>query len=31
MHLGLAIEDIVIAARIYEKAVAEGIGTCLPL
>lgn len=31
MHLGLAIEDMVTAIRIYEKAVAQGIGTRLPL
>jgi ornithine cyclodeaminase/alanine dehydrogenase len=31
IHLGLAIEDMVTAIRIYEKAVAQGIGTRLPL
>jgi ornithine cyclodeaminase/alanine dehydrogenase-like protein (mu-crystallin family) len=31
MHLGIAIEDVVTAQRIYRKAVAEGIGTRLPL
>ena len=31
MHLGLAIEDIMIAVRIYERAVAQGVGTILPL
>jgi ornithine cyclodeaminase/alanine dehydrogenase-like protein (mu-crystallin family) len=31
MHLGLAIEDMVTAIRIYENAVAQGIGTRLPL
>ncbi len=31
MHLGLAIEDMVTAVRIYDRAVAQGIGTCLPL
>jgi len=31
IHLGIAIEDVVTAARIYEKAVAQGIGTPLPL
>jgi len=31
MHLGLAIEDMVMAIRIYEKAVGQGIGTRLPL
>jgi ornithine cyclodeaminase/alanine dehydrogenase len=31
MHLGLAIEDMVTAVRIYERAVAQGIGSRLPL
>jgi ornithine cyclodeaminase/alanine dehydrogenase len=31
MHLGLAIEDLVTAIRVYEGAVAQGIGTPLPL
>jgi ornithine cyclodeaminase/alanine dehydrogenase-like protein (mu-crystallin family) len=31
MHLGLAIEDIVTAVRIYERAVAQGVGTSLAL
>ncbi len=31
MHLGLAIEDVATATRIYERAVARGIGTRLPL
>jgi ornithine cyclodeaminase/alanine dehydrogenase len=31
MHLGLAIEDLVTASRIYERAAARGIGTRLPL
>ena len=31
MHLGLAIEDMVTAVRIYERAWAHGIGTRLPL
>ncbi len=31
MHLGLAIEDVVTAIRIYDRAVAQGIGLRLPL
>lgn len=31
MHLGLAIEDVVTAVRIYERALAQGIGARLPL
>jgi ornithine cyclodeaminase/alanine dehydrogenase len=31
MHLGLAIEDVVTAVRIYNRAVAQGIGSRLPL
>lgn len=31
MHLGLAIEDMVTAVRIYERAAAQGIGARLPL
>lgn len=31
MHLGLAIEDMVTAVRIYERAVAQRIGARLPL
>ena len=31
MHLGLAIEDMVTAVRIYERARSQGIGTRLPL
>jgi ornithine cyclodeaminase/alanine dehydrogenase len=31
MHLGLAIEDLVTAVQIYERAVAQGIGARLPL
>jgi ornithine cyclodeaminase/alanine dehydrogenase len=31
MHLGLAIEDVVAAVRIYDRAVAQGIGSRLPL
>jgi ornithine cyclodeaminase/alanine dehydrogenase len=31
MNLGLAIEDMVTAIRIYEKAVVQGLGTPLPL
>jgi ornithine cyclodeaminase/alanine dehydrogenase-like protein (mu-crystallin family) len=31
MHLGLAIEDVVTAVRIYDRAVAQGIGARLPL
>jgi ornithine cyclodeaminase/alanine dehydrogenase len=31
MHLGLAIEDVVTAIRIYDRAVAQGIGSRLPL
>ena len=31
MHLGIAIEDVAAGRRIYQKAVAEGIGTRLPL
>jgi ornithine cyclodeaminase/alanine dehydrogenase-like protein (mu-crystallin family) len=31
MHLGLAIEDVATAARLYQRAVERGIGTALPL
>lgn len=31
MHLGLAIEDVATGLRLYQKALAEGIGTRLPL
>lgn len=31
MHLGIAVEDVVTGQGIYRKAVAEGIGTRLPL
>lgn len=31
MHLGLAIEDLVTAVRVYERAVARGLGTRLAL
>jgi ornithine cyclodeaminase/alanine dehydrogenase-like protein (mu-crystallin family) len=31
MHLGLAVEDVVTAVRIYDRAVAQGIGSRLPL
>ena len=31
MHLGLAIEDMVTAIRVYERAVAQGIGARLQL
>jgi ornithine cyclodeaminase/alanine dehydrogenase-like protein (mu-crystallin family) len=31
IHLGLAIEDMVTAVRVVEQAVAQGVGTILPL
>lgn len=31
MHLGLAIEDVATAVRVYQRAAAQGVGTRLPL